>query len=355
MNKLKNLFNDTFKFTMIAILLGFLVGSIILMFAGINPIEAYSVVFVGIFGKPSSVAWSVVTATPIILTGLSVAFAFRTGLFNIGAEGQFMVGALAAAVVGYFVKAPAIVHIPLTIMAGMLAGAIWGGCAGFLKAKYGVNEVITTIMLNWIALYLSNYVTMLEGFRKPHTEASYKIQETAMIKIDWLRSFIGPVKVNWGIVFAIIAILIIAYVLNKTTLGFELRAVGFNKFAAEYGGINVNSSMIKSMAIAGLLAGLAGTLHVMGYAQKITVLAASEGYGFDGISVSLIGNNTPLGCLFAGLFFGALKYGGRKMNSIGAPTEVVNIVMGSIIYFIAAINLIKMTMFKFKTVKRGEN
>lgn len=350
MNK-KKMFSDAFQYTLVAIIMGILVGAVVLSIAKINPIQAYGVMLNGIFGKLSYIAWTIVTATPIILTGLSVAFAFRTGLFNIGAEGQFIIGALTAAFVGYFMKAPAIIHIPVTILAGCLAGAAWGGIAGYLKAKFGVNEVITTIMLNWIALYFSNYVTMTEGFRKPNTESSYKIQETARISMDGLRELIGPVKTNWGIVAAIIAVALIAYILQKTTLGFELRAVGFNKDAAEYGGINVNKSMVKSMAIAGLLAGLAGTLHVMGFSGRVTILAAMEGYGFDGIAVSLIGNNTPVGALLAGLLFGALKYGGKKMNSIGAPTEVINIVIGSIVYFIAASNLIKMA---FNKVKRGE-
>ncbi|SHJ60411.1 ABC transporter permease [Tepidibacter formicigenes] len=347
--KNKKIFNDTLLYTLISIFLGLIVGAIVLTASGFNPIEGYSEMLNGIFGKPKYMAWTIIKATPLILTGLSVAFAFRTGLFNIGAEGQFIVGALAATLVGYFLHLPAIIHIPLTLISGCIAGALWGGISGFLKSKFGVNEVISTIMLNWIAFYLSNYFIMLEGFRKPNSEASYDIQRTATIDITWLKSLVGPAtKVNWGIVIALILIIIISYVLYKTTLGFELRAVGFNKYAAEYAGINVNKSMVISMAIAGLLAGAAGAMHVMGVSHKITILAAQEGYGFDGIAVSLIGNNTPLGALLAGLLFGALKYGGGKMQNIGAPTEVINIVIGSIIYFIATVRLVKIMIDKMR-------
>ncbi len=347
--KNKKIINDTLLYTLTSILLGLLVGAIVLRLAGFSPIEGYTAMLEGIFGKPKYIAWTIIKATPLILTGLSVAFAFRTGLFNIGAEGQFIMGALAATIVGYFLHLPAIIHVPLTILAGCIAGATWGAISGFLKAKFGVHEVISTIMLNWIALYLQNYVVMMEGFRKPNSEASYDIQSSASLNIDWLKPLVGPATpVNWGIIIALIVIVIIAYVLYKTVLGFELRAVGFNKFGAEYAGINVNKSMMISMAIAGLLAGLAGAMHVSGVAHKITILAAQEGYGFDGIAVSLIGNNTPIGAVLAGLLFGGLKYGGSKMQQIGAPTEVINIVIGSIIYFIAASKLVKMIINKMR-------
>lgn len=349
MKKNKKIMNDTLLYTLISIFLGLLVGAIVLSVSGFSPIAGYSEMIKGIFAKPKYLAWTVVKSTPLILTGLSVAFAFRTGLFNIGAEGQFIIGALAATLVGYFVHVPAIIHIPLTLLSGCLAGAIWGGLAGILKSKFGVNEVISTIMLNWIAFYLSNYFIMMDGFKKPGTEASFNIQDTAAIDIKWLKSLVGPAtRVNWGIVIALILVVIISYLLYKTVLGFELRAVGFNKYAAEYAGINVNRSMVISMAIAGLLAGSAGAMHVMGVSHKITILAAQEGFGFDGIAVALIGNNTPIGAILGGFLFGALKYGGGKMQNIGAPTEVINIVIGSIIYFIAASRMVKIIIDKMR-------
>ena len=206
--------NEQLLYTLLSIILGFLVGAVILSIAGFNPIEAYSVMIQGVIGKPRFIAWTIVYATPLILTGLSVAFAFRTGLFNIGAEGQYIIGSMAAVLVGYFFDGPAIIHIPLAIIAGCLAGALWAAVAGLLKAKFGINEVISTIMLNWTALYLSNFVTTIDGFRLPNSEASYSIKETASIGISFLKPLVGTAKVNWGIVIAIIAAILVYYIID---------------------------------------------------------------------------------------------------------------------------------------------
>ena len=342
-----SLTNNTVIFSLVSIVLGLLVGAIALLIAGFNPIEAYSAMLVGIFGKPKFIAWTIIRSTPLILTGLSIAFAYKTGLFNIGAEGQFIIGALFATLVGAGIDLPAIIHIPLTLLIAALAGAIWGGIAGWLKSKFGINEVIATIMLNWIAFYLSNYMIRTTWLAQPNSEASVSIHESASIGIDWLKGLVGPAtSVNWGIVISIAVVLIIAFILFKTTLGFELRAVGNNKFGAEYGGINVNKSVLQSMAIAGLIAGLAGAIQVMGVSHNITILAAQEGYGFDGIAVALIANSNPIGVIFSGLLFGAFKYGGTKMQAIGAPSEVVSIVVGSIVYFIALSSVLRALFIK---------
>ncbi|MGL5641892.1 MAG: ABC transporter permease [Paraclostridium sp.] len=348
-----SLTNNTVVFSLISILLGLIVGAIALTIAGFNPIEAYSVMIEGIIGKPKYMAWAIIKSTPLILTGLSVAFAFKTGLFNIGAEGQFIIGALAATLVGYGVQLPAIIHIPLVLTVAALAGACWGGFAGFLKSKFGVNEVISTIMLNWVAFYLNNYMIMKPWLREGNSEASHLINDSASISIDWLTSLVGPAtKVNWGIVIAIILVLVIAFILAKTTLGYELRGVGYNKFGAEYGGINVKSSVFKSMAIAGALAALAGAIQVIGVTKGITVLAAPEGNGFDGIAVALIANSNPIGVIFSGLLFGSLKYGGTKMQTIQAPSEVISIVIGSIVYFIALSSVIRIFFTKYMNKKK---
>ena len=347
--------------TMISILLGFSVGAIVLLLAGFNPMEAYWAILRGTFAKPKYAAYVIIYATPLIITGLSVAFALRTGLFNIGAEGQFIVGAMVAAMAGYCFHLPLALHIPLCLMLAMAAGAVWGGIAGYIKARFGVNEVISTIMLNWTALYLSNWSINLAWFGKMGTGKSYTIQDSARIDlfgqwkvseagIDFIRShpFWGDVlkaPVNAGIVAAIVLAGLVWYILNRTTLGYELRAVGYNPHAAEYGGIDVKRSMVASMSIAGALAGCAGALQVMGVSHKIAKLAIMEGYGFDGIAVSLIGNNTGPGSVFAGLLFGGLKYGGSKIqDAVGAPTEVINIVVGTIILFIAMPRLIQVLL-----------
>ena len=361
---LKLFSNNVLIFTLISIFLGLIIGAIILLAAGFNPLEAYGVMLRGIFGKPKNLSYVIIRSTPLILTGLSVAFAFRTGLFNIGAEGQFIVGATTAVAVGYFVHLPMIIHIPFVILCAALAAGLYGGLSGFLKARFGVHEVISTIMLNWVALYLQNFLIYTPGFQKPGGEVSYSIQPTASITLlnQWKRSEEGiswlvehpfwrdllKTPVNFGFLIAIGIVILIWFILKKTTLGYRLRAVGFNMHAAEYGGINVKKNMVISMAISGGLAGLAGAVHVMGVSHNIALLAAMEGYGFDGIAVALIGNSTPVGCVFSGLLFGALKHGGPKMQpAMGAPSEIINIVIGIIVFFIAIPQLIRLIL-KFR-------
>ncbi len=343
--------------TTISILMGLAIGAAVLLVAGFNPVDAYVIIWNGIFSKPKYLAYVVIYATPLIITGLSVAFAFRTGLFNIGAEGQFIIGALVAALAGYLLKLPPVIHVVAVFALSVAAAALWGGFAGWLKARFGVHEVISTIMLNWISLYFSNYMLGQAFFSRQGEGKSHPILETARIDLfgEWKftdagRAFftahpvlddIFKTPVNLGILFALVFALLVWYVLNKTTLGYELRAVGYNKDAAEYGGIDVKRSMIVSMAIAGGLSGAAGALQVMGVAQRVAKLAAMEGYGFDGMAVALIGNNTGGGSVFAGLLFGALKYGGGKIqDSLRAPTEVINIMMGTIVFFIAVPRLV---------------
>ncbi|WP_242847953.1 ABC transporter permease [Inediibacterium massiliense] len=342
----KKIMNETFMFTILAIVMGLLVGAIVILISGYNPIEAYGLMMKGIFSKSKYIARTIIRATPLILTGLSVAFAFRTGLFNIGAEGQFIIGALTAALLGYFIHLPMIFHIPIVFVGAILMASIWGGVAGYLKAKFGVHEVIATIMLNWIALYTSNYIVSLEKVKMPATESSYNILETARISIDWFKGIIGAsTKVNFGIVIAVLAAFVIYYILFQTTLGYELRAVGYNKDAAEYGGIHIKRNTILSMSIAGALAGAAGAVHVMGVSYHVSTLAAMEGYGFNGIAVSLIGNNSPFGVVLSSFLFGGITYGGSNMQLLGIPTEVINIVIGSIVFFVATYRI-----FQFVTI-----
>ena len=357
--RLENLFlQGPLGLTLVAVLLGFVVGGIVLLLAGFNPLEAYWAIITGTFSRPKYIAYVIIYSTPLIMTGLSVAFALRTGLFNIGAEGQFIVGAMVAAMAGYGLQLPIWLHVPLCLVLAMLAAAAWGGLAGYIKARFGVHEVISTIMLNWTAFYLSNWSLTMAWFGKPGTGKSFTIQETARIDlfsqwkitkegIAFIRSHevLGDVlktPINLGIIVALLLALLVWYILNRTTLGYELRAVGYNPHAAEYGGISVKKSIVTSMAIAGGLAGAAGALQVMGVSHKVAKLAVMEGYGFDGIAVSLIGNNSGPGSVLAGLLFGCLKYGGSKIqDAIGAPTEVISIVVGTIILFIAMPALIQ--------------
>ncbi len=358
MSEKKKLTDSPVWITIISITLGLVFGAIILLLIGYNPLKAYSVIITGIFSKPKYMSWTIIYATPIILTGLSVAFAFKTGLFNIGAEGQYIVGAVTAALAGYFFHLPLFLHIPFVIILSIAAGAFWGSIAGYLKAKYGVNEVISTIMLNWMAFYLNNFIVLHEGIKREGSESTNKIQNTAQLIFanNWkgtdaglafrkAHPFLGDIlktPANAGFLIAISAAVIVLIILNRTTLGYSLRAVGYNRDAAEFGGINVPRNMISAMAIAGGLSGLAGAVQIMGFTRQASALSASEGYGFEGISVALIGANHPIGCILAGLLYGALKYGGAKIQpAIGAPYEIISIIMGMIVLFIAMPKLIK--------------
>ncbi len=362
---------STLTIILFSVLIGFLAGGIILKLAGYRPLETYLVMLKGIFGSPKFMSYSILKATPLILTGLSVMFAFRTGLFNIGAEGQFIVGAITAAMLGYYLHLPYVIHPLVILLIATFVGGLWGGLAGFFKARFGVNEVISTIMLNWVAFYLSNFVVTIESFVK-RINVSYSIQPTASIRIlgEWKTSDAGrawlmehPVlfdmfksQVNVGVIIAILAVVISGFILNKTTLGYSLKAVGYNKYAAEFGGIDVKRNMFTSMFIAGSISGLAGGIQVLGISHNLSTLAAMEGFGFDGIAVALMGANTPIGCLLSGLFFGALKYGGSKIQTppINAPSETVNIMVGIIVLFISMpklIDVLKKSIAARKKVK----
>lgn len=340
--------------TIIAIFLGFIVATIILAIAGYNPFEAFGALFSGMFSRPKYISNVIIKSTPIIMTGIALAFAFKTGLFNIGAEGQYITGTIAAVIVGYSFNFHPILQIPLVLLAGTLAGAVWGSVVGFLKARFGIHEVITSIMLNWIALYLSNFVVNSEAFHAPNTTASYTVNKSSFImilpdwktsdegletlrKIPWLYDILVKTDVNVGFLVAVLVAVLIWFLLYKSTKGFELRAVGLNRDAAEFAGVNVNSNIVQAMLISGAICGLAGALTITGVApHRISQMAAFENNGFNGMAVALIAGSSPIGCIFAGLLFGGLIYGGQSVQAeIGAPTEIINIMIGTIVFFVA--------------------
>ena len=306
------------------------------------------------FGSVRNMAYSVVYATPLIFTGLAVAFSFRTGVFNIGAEGQFVMGSMAACVVGILVPAPSIILVPLCFIAALAVGAAWGLIVAFLKVKWGINEVLSMIMFNWIAFYLSNYIADLPMIHNEgNAEATKNVQDAARILFPqaWLDALCP--SSNWGILLAVLAVILVYVIIEKTTLGYQLKAVGFNRSAAEYGGISVNKSIYIAMAISGALAGMGGAIQLLGMGGRISIFTAQESFGFQGISVALIGASNPIGVFFAGLFYGALKYGGSKLNLIGAPSEVINIIMGTVVFFIAISHVFRFVR-KRKSNKKGE-
>jgi len=342
---------NRFIHILLSILLGFLVGAVFLAIMGLSAGEAYGRLISSVTSL-KGFSYVIVYSIPYIVVGLSVAFSFKTGVFNIGAEGQFVVGSMAAAVVGILAGGlPKFLLIPLCFIAAMIAGAIWGIIVGFLKTKWGINEVLSMIMFNWVAFYLSNFIAGIPAIHSDGTaEATKNISENASTLLS--KNVIDKLGLcptaNWGILVAIIVTVIVWVIIEKTTLGYELKAVGANKFAAEYGGIGVNRSILTALAISGALAGLGGALQLMGMGSRISVFSSQEGFGFAGIVVALIGCSNPFGVLIAGVFYGALTYGGSKLNLVGAPTQLVNVIVGTVVFFIA-ISVIFENLKRIKT------
>jgi simple sugar transport system permease protein len=321
-----------------AIILALLVGAIFILVIGKNPIEAYIALLQGAFGDVFSIGETLENTTPLILTGLAVAFAFRAKLFNIGAEGQFLMGALAATWVGTNLSMPSIIHIPLVLLAGIIVGGLWGGLAGLLKATRGVHEVISTIMLNFIAIFFISY--MVTG---PMKEVSaLDIPQTArMADTAQLMKIMPPSRLSAGIIIALLAAAFIWWLLWKTTVGYEVRAVGLNFFAAEFGGIKPNYNMFLAMLISGGLAGLGGAIIISGLFLRYQH-GFEPGYGFTAIAVSLVGSNNPPGVVLAALLFATLSQGALGMQNVaGVPQDIVLVIQALVIFFVAAPQIVR--------------
>ena len=357
---LSRFLKGSFPYTAAAILVGFGVGALALFIAGYDPGIAYGSMFRVIFSNVKSMSYSFIEySTPYILTGLSVAFSFKTGIFNIGAEGQYIVGSIAALLVGAFLPAPGWLLIPACLIAAMAAGALWAGIVGFLKVRFGSHEVLCMIMFNWIAYYLNNYIVRLSGINAGGGKTwTVKVQDQAGIGIaGWFPDAKLSSGAHYGILIAVLCVVIAWIVIYRTTLGFRLKAVGINRNAAEFAGINANGCVIASLGISGAMAGLAGGLQVLGVTGKLTQLAAMESYGFNGITVALIGACNPFGTLVAGWFFGAMKFAGTRMvgaDNVRVPKEIIDIMMGCIVFMIAASNLVKVAVVRKLQSKGGK-
>ncbi|MHB9295790.1 ABC transporter permease [Pillotina sp. SPG140] len=346
------------------VLLGFLVGTVLIIVVGRNPGGMYSAivqVMTGIDSRRGTVniryvgEWFV-SSMPLILCGLSMAFAGRTGLFNIGAEGQYAMGITAAQLVALFGPKIPGVHALLVIIAALAAGGVWGGIVGFLKARFNVSEVVATIMMNYCALYFSRVVTLAipgaNTFRTPD------FPQTSMLSNPFLEGITNGSRLNNGLFWTIGAIIFFWIIMEKTTFGFALRATGLNKEAARYGGINVHVSLTSAMAIAGAFAGLAGAIVAMGSFSYGRVLSGQDGYGFDGIAVALVGNSTAWGTALAGLLFGMLKSAQPLMQSRQIPKEITAIILGLVVVFIslrAGVRLLIEWQMKEKARKERQN
>jgi general nucleoside transport system permease protein len=317
-------------------------------------VDGYAAMFQGIFGSLYNLGETLRTVTPLIFTGLAVAFAFRTGLFNIGVEGQLMIGQLAAVYAGIQWKMPSGIHAVVAVLVAMVAGGLWAAIAGYLKARLRIHEVITTIMLNYIALYTSNYV--ISHYLKSETERSKDILPTASLKAPALSVLFDNARIHWGILIALVFAVIVYWLLFKTVLGYELRAVGFNPHAAEYAGMNVSRNIVLSMAISGMIAAAGGACETLGVYGYMSIAGGFSGIGFDGIAVALIGANHPFGVILSALLFGGLTYGSNNMQLVeNIPTEIIRVVIALIIFFVAASGFVQWLLRVFRRRQEVQN
>ena len=341
-----------FMSSLFAIIVGLLVGFVILLVS--NPADA-GAGFVTILTGPlthgsKGVGQVFYYATPIILTGLSVGFAFKTGLFNIGASGQFIVGAFAAVVGGSKGEALGSVQWAVALFAAVLAGAVWGAIPGLVKAYFNVNEVIACIMTNYIGMYMVNYlVSTNKGLYDKIHNYSKSVANTANIPKMGLDKIFEGSSVNGGFFIAVIMAVVIYILLEKTTFGYELKAAGFNKDASKYAGMNEKRNIILSMAIAGALSGMAGALlYLAGSGKHIEIADVLAGEGFTGISVALLGLSNPLGVLLAGIFIAYITAGGFYLQLLNFSTEIIDIIIAVIIYFSAFSLFVRVFITKYR-------
>ncbi len=335
---------------LLALLAAFLTGAIVMLLSGDDPLAAYSGLFQGAFGDGKGWARTIRKTIPLLLTGLSVAVAFKVSLFNIGASGQFVMGSIFAVAVGInFEGIPIFIHLPLALIAGIFGGMIWGAIPGILKVYTGAHEVIVTIMLNYVASLFGSW-TVYAGGTQGQTpgplwdRTAGPISETpdvlASAQLPWL--FGPPYRVHYGVFIAVAAAVFIWWLFFKTPLGFEMRTVGHNMRAASYAGIRVNYTIILTMAIAGGLAGLAGAIETLGLNHKFAPEFGGA-VGFDGITVALLGQTHPFGVMLAAFMFGALDGGASKMQfESGVSADIIQIIQALVLAFVAAPLIIRM-------------
>jgi simple sugar transport system permease protein len=330
-------------------MLAAIVSSIILLALGQNPLHIASVMLHGSIGSMRSFSNTLEEATPLIFTGLCVAIAMHCGLFNIGGEGQLVLGAFAAAWVGVRVAGLSpLAHVTLCIAVAGLAGAAWALVAGVLKARFGAHEVINTIMLNYVAFIVTNYLVSMPYFKKPgQIPQTEDVLASALLpRMTFIYKY---TRLNLGFIVAILAVILIYILLERTKLGYEIKAVGLNPVASRASGISVMRNIIIAMAISGFLGGLAGAERVLGV-HKHFISPFPFGYGFAGIAVALLGRNKPLGVLIAAIFFGALASGGAQVDmETTVPRELVTVIQAIVIIFVACEYLVR----KFGLAPKG--
>lgn len=327
-------FVDGILLPLLSVACGFVVAGIVVAVTGADPVAALTALFQGAFTNHDAFAETLVSTIPYIFLGLALALGFKAGLFNIGAEGQFYVGGLTGVFVAYSIRGlPGLIEIPLALLAGMVGGFVWSGIAGALKARFGAHEVITTIMLNYVAFLLANY--LIDGglmlAKHVSTPRTPDIDPNAQLPI-----LIPNTRLHFGLILALLAVPAVWFLIERTTVGFQLRSVGFNPTAARANGMSVGRLLVLSMGISGALAGLAGIVEILGLAHHMTDTVAA-GYGFDAIAVALLARSNPWAVLPSAFLFGALHNGASFMQlQTQVSSDLVSIVQAMVIIFVAA-------------------
>ncbi|MGT2715284.1 ABC transporter permease [Streptococcus respiraculi] len=342
---------------LLAVVSGLLLGAVIMLIFGYDPLWGYEELFYSAFGSVKSIGEIFRAMAPLIFTALGFAVASRAGFFNVGLSGQALVGWVTA---GWFAlenpDLPRPVLILATVIIAMIAGGIAGAIPGILRAYLGTSEVIVTIMMNYILLYSSNYVirNVFAADLMKNKDSSINISANASYQTEWLRALTDNSRMNIGIFFAVIAVIVIWFLLTKTTLGFEIRSVGLNPTASDYAGMSAKQTIILSMIISGALAGLGGAVQGLGTFQNVYTQGGNLDIGFNGMSVALLASNSPLGIPFAAFLFGMLSIGAPGMVKAQIPPELINVVTASIIFFVG-VKFIFEQLLKRKNKAKGAN
>ncbi len=316
----------------VAVVLAMLIGAVILLVSGANPVQAYAALFEGAFGDAAKFSRTLEKATPLIFSGLAVAFAFKAGMFNIGAQGQLLFGALVSAWLGFGIKGlPIYIHAPLALLGGAMAGGLYAAIPGALKTFTGAHEVITTIMLNFVAFNITDYLA--DGPLKD-LSAGNIVARTPLIEDTARIGSLGIIPI--GFLIALACAFGTWWLLRKTTTGFEIRTVGINQYAARYAGIRVPRTIILAMVISGILAGFGGAIETQGVIGRYQP-GFNSGLGFDGITIALIGKTSPFGVIPASLLVGAMQAGSSQMQfNAGVAKEITDVIQALILFFVAA-------------------
>ncbi|MGL4694900.1 ABC transporter permease [Enterococcus larvae] len=341
----------------LSVVMGFILGAIVMLIFGYSPVQGYSAMFTSVFGQgPKNIGEIFVTAGPLIFTALGFSVANSAGFFNIGLSGQALCGWVASIWVALSMPdSPRFIVLPLAVIAGALAGAVAAAIPGFLRAYFGTSEVIVTIMMNYVLLYASTHI--VNNVMSPDVMSNKGVTQmvgaNGTLRSDFLTQLTNGSRMNLGIFLALIFLVLVWFMMKKTTVGYEIRSVGLNPFASEYAGMSSKRTIILSMIISGALAGLGGVVQGLGTFQNFFVQGSSLSIGFDGMAVSLLGAGSSAGILLAAILFSVLKLGGQGMPlRAGVPTELVDVVIASIIFFVGISYLIRFLMARASGSKK---